>query len=142
MIEDARWADEGQSIILATIDGKPVQVPADPANRHYQDIVRLGIKIAAFLNPPLTAMDYAQAVSDHIETTAQNRGYDSQDLLASYVLSDVPAWKAEAQAFITWRDLVWAYVFMSQAAVASEQRTQPEIEAFKSELPQIQWPEG
>lgn len=48
MIEDARWADEGQSIILATIDGKPVQVPADPANRHYQDIVRLGIKIAAF----------------------------------------------------------------------------------------------
>lgn len=96
MIEDARWADEGQSIILATIDGKPVQVPADPANRHYQDIVRLGIKIAAFLNPPLTAMDYAQAVSDHIETTA----------------------------------------------VASEQRTQPEIEAFKSELPQIQWPEG
>lgn len=88
MIEDARWADEGQSIILATIDGKPVQVPADPANRHYQDIVRLGIKIAAFLNPPLTAMDYAQA------------------------------------------------------AVASEQRTQPEIEAFKSELPQIQWPEG
>lgn len=98
-------------------------------------------EIAAFLNPPLPAMDYVQAVSDHIETTAQNRGYDSQDRLASYVLSDVPAWKAEAQAFITWRDLVWAYVFMSQAAVASGQRTQPSLEEFKAGLPQIQWPE-
>lgn len=49
MIEDARWADEGQSIILATIDGKPGSIPADPANRHYQDIVRLGIVIADFI---------------------------------------------------------------------------------------------
>lgn len=49
MLENARWADEGQSVILATIDGKDVQVPADPSNRHYQDIVRLGIVIADFI---------------------------------------------------------------------------------------------
>lgn len=142
MIESARWADESRSFIIAVFDGVTMQVPADKRNKHYQTIVASDVEIAAFLNPPLTARDYAQAVSDHIEATARNRGYDSQDRLASYVLSDVPAWKAEAQAFIAWRDLVWAYVFMSQAAVASGQRTQPEIEAFKSELPQIQWPEG
>lgn len=142
MIESARWADESRRLILAVFDGVTMQVPADEGNGHYRAIVASGIKIETAVNPPLTAMDYAQAVSDHIERCVRERGYDSQDRLASYVLSDVPAWKAEAQAFITWRDLVWAYVFMSQAAVASGQRTQPDIEAFKSELPQIQWPEG
>jgi len=46
MIEQARWMDETHSEIIATIDGRAVQIPADPRNRHYQDILRLGIEIA------------------------------------------------------------------------------------------------
>lgn len=49
MIENARWADDAHSIILATIDGRPAQIPADPSNRHYKDIMRLGIAIADFV---------------------------------------------------------------------------------------------
>lgn len=140
MIENARWLDEAHTQIVALVDGRQMQIPADMDNRHYRDLVANGIVVADYVQPQQSQDDYANAISAHITEIAKGRGYDSQDRLASYVLSDVPAWKAEAQAFITWRDLVWAYVFMSQAAVASGQRTQPDIEAFKSELPQIQWP--
>lgn len=46
MIENAHWSDDTHCEIIATIDGRTVQIPADPGNRHYQDIARLGITIA------------------------------------------------------------------------------------------------
>ena len=140
MIETARWLDETHTQVTALVDGRQMQIPADMDNRHYRDLVASGTSVADYVTPQPSQDDYANAISAHITAAAKGRGYDSEDRLASYALSANPAWQAEAQAFITWRDLVWAYVFMSQAAVASGQRTQPDIEAFKSELPQIQWP--
>lgn len=45
-IESARWSDETQSEVVAIIDGQRWQVPADPQNRHYREIIERGIEIA------------------------------------------------------------------------------------------------
>lgn len=39
-IESARYADPENMVIKATIDGKEINVPLDPANRHYAEIMR------------------------------------------------------------------------------------------------------
>ena len=49
MFENARWADETQSVVIATVGGLVLQIPADMGNRHYREIVETGVPIA----PPL-----------------------------------------------------------------------------------------
>ncbi|KAB2663395.1 hypothetical protein F9K91_18430 [Brucella tritici] len=60
--------------------------------------------------PPLPTVEtYRQAVQSKIDAKAHDRQYDSGATLASYVNSTMPEWATEAQAFIGWRDCVWAY---------------------------------
>jgi hypothetical protein len=60
--------------------------------------------------------------------------------LASYVASTNPQWAAEAQAFVAWRDAVWAYSYTELAKVQAGQREQPTVEDFLTEIDQIVWP--
>lgn len=39
-ITSAQYADSENAIITATIDGKSMSIPIDPANRHYVEIMR------------------------------------------------------------------------------------------------------
>lgn len=71
---------------------------------------------------------------------ATARRYDGGVSLASYVASGNPAWAAEAQAFVAWRDAVWAYAYAELDKVQAGQREQPGVEAFLADLPQIEWP--
>lgn len=90
--------------------------------------------------PPLTLDDFRESVQGHIDATAQARGYDHGVSLASYAASTVPAWAAEAAAFISWRDAVWAYALVELEAVQIGTRARPATtEAFVAELPAITW---
>lgn len=89
---------------------------------------------------PLTLDDFRAAIQAHIDTTAQERSYDSGITCASYVGSTNPGWAGEATAFVAWRDAVWIYAYAELAKVETAQRPQPTIEAFLSELPAIAWP--
>ena len=71
---------------------------------------------------PPTGDDYADAVQAHIDATANSRGYRDGVALVGYVNSTVPQWAAEAQAFIVWRDAVWAYTYQEFAKVQNGQR--------------------
>jgi uncharacterized membrane protein YeiH len=71
--------------------------------------------------------DYSQAIQAHIETTAQLRGYGNSALLASYVASTVPAWAAEAKAFVAWRDAVWLAAYSLLGAVNVGQAEAPTV---------------
>lgn len=51
-ITDVQWSDEGRHEIMATVDGQKWQIPADPKNRLYAEILREGIEIAP---PPAPA---------------------------------------------------------------------------------------
>lgn len=90
--------------------------------------------------PPPTQQDYAKSISSEISRLAVARGYDSEDRLVGYVTSTNPTWSGEAQAFIAWRDAVWAYAYQELGRVAAGERSQPTVQAFISELPAIVWP--
>lgn len=77
---------------------------------------------------------YRAAIQSMIDQTASERQYYDGNSLASYVNSTVPEWAAEAQAFIVWRDRVWAYSLGELEKVKSGQRLQPSVEDFLDEL--------
>ena len=90
--------------------------------------------------PAPTQDDYRRAIQARIDETARVRRYDSGASCASYAASTVPAWAAEAQAFIAWRDAVWAYAYAELARVEAGERPQPTVDEFLAELPTITWP--
>jgi hypothetical protein len=51
IITDLKWADKEHTTVSAIVDGKQLWIPADPMNRHYAEILRLGMAIA---EPPPT----------------------------------------------------------------------------------------
>lgn len=88
----------------------------------------------------LTQSDYAAAIQQHVDATAQARGYHDGFALAGYVMSTVPAWVAEASAFIAWRDSVWIYAYAELAKVLAAGREQQTITELIAELPAMEWP--
>lgn len=74
------------------------------------------------------------AVQTHLDEEARARGYRDGSTLASYSGSTMEIWRAEAMAFIAWRDSVW--LFVQEAAVTMARDPQRLIAA----LPPIGWP--
>ncbi|NBE05921.1 hypothetical protein [Paragemmobacter ruber] len=79
----------------------------------------------------------AAAIDAHVEATAQAKGYNGAAHLASYVASTVPAWAAEAQAFVAWRDAVWLAAYAMQETAVPP----PAVADVIAGLPVIEWPE-
>jgi len=90
---------------------------------------------------PPTVDDYRAAIQNMLDAAAQERRYDSGTTVSTYVNSTIPAWAAEAQAFVAWRDAVWAYAYTELEQVETGQRPMPSVEEFIAELPAISWPE-
>jgi len=84
--------------------------------------------------------DYRSAIQAHVDATARSRDYDSGVSCTSWVASTNPVWAAEAQAFVAWRDAVWAYAYTELAKVEAGQREQPNVAALLAELPAMSWP--
>jgi hypothetical protein len=84
--------------------------------------------------------NYRRAVQAHVDATAQSKGYETGFALAGYTSSGVPAWKAEAETFVAWRDAVWLYVFELMAQVQAGDAEPPvSTSALIGWLPQIEW---
>lgn len=101
-----------------------------------------GGEVVSF-EPPValpTEDDYRLAIQNLIDGHAQSRRYDSGNSLATYVASSNPDWAAEAQAFVLWRDAVWAYAYVELDNVLAGEREQPSVEAFIGEFPEMMWP--
>ncbi len=90
---------------------------------------------------PPTVDDYRFAIQNMLDQAAQSRRYDSGTTISTYVNSTIPAWAAEAQAFVAWRDAVWAYAYTELDKVMLGEREQPTVEEFLAELPAIGWPD-
>lgn len=90
--------------------------------------------------PPPTRAEYAAAIQAHVDGAARARGYHDGFALAGYATSTIPAWAAEAAAFISWRDAVWVYAYTELAKVQNAERAQPSISELVGELPEITWP--
>ena len=86
---------------------------------------------------PPTIDDYRAAVQVHLDAAAQSRLYTDGNSLATYAASTNPQWAAEAQAFVAWRDAVWAQVY---GMWASPPDPVPSPEEVVAGLPLIEWP--
>jgi hypothetical protein len=87
-----------------------------------------------------TETDYEAAIQALVDATATERKFRDGVTMASYVASTNQRWAAEAQAFVAWRDGVWAYAYAELDKVMTGQRQQPTIEEFLAEIDPIDWP--
>ncbi|MGZ2501728.1 hypothetical protein EHI47_11780 [Rhizobium leguminosarum] len=126
---------------IDTISFEPQKKPwIDVADDVFAGFVKDGTGWKAPPSEPVAVDDYQHAIQRLVDEKASARRYNSGDALASYVASTVPAWKAEAEAFVAWRDAVWQYAYAELAKVQAEARDQPSIADFLLELPEIVWP--
>jgi len=134
--------------IYAVVDGvKHLGLTLDAIERRDGQFARLaadwldeGNVIIDDAPPPLTAEQFASAIQSHVDATAKARGYADGVALAGYSTSTIPAWAAEAAAFIAWRDAVWIYAYTELAKVQGGQREVPTVAELIEELPTIVWP--
>jgi hypothetical protein len=80
-----------------------------------------------------------QYFAKHVEDEAILKQYSSAVSCASYVLSTNPQWKAEAEAFIAWRDAVYAYGISIISDVEGGAAI-PTMEQVIAGLPKMNWP--
>lgn len=79
-------------------------------------------------------------LASYIDSVAQQEQYNDAVSCASYINSTNNTWKAQASAFIAWRDSVYTYVIAQEALMQSGARTIPTFAEFETELPVIAWP--
>ncbi|MGI9217127.1 MAG: hypothetical protein ACR2JA_09050 [Hydrogenophaga sp.] len=81
------------------------------------------------------------AVQQHLDATAQARGYDSILSACTYAASTSARFRPEGAACIAWRDAVWLHCHAVLAAVMAGARPTPTAAELLAELPAaIQWP--
>lgn len=81
-----------------------------------------------------------QYVENLLDEKAKEKQYGSAIACTSYATSTNTQWKAEAEAFIAWRDAVFSYAINLQTQIEQGGEI-PTLEQFISGLPRLQWPE-
>lgn len=84
---------------------------------------------------------YTAAIERHVDDVARSWDYSSAVSISSYTNSTNPAWAAEAQAFIAWRDQVWTQA-LDALAQAEQSGAIPTLADLIASLPQIVRPEA
>lgn len=84
--------------------------------------------------------EYRQALQGHVNSVAREKDYENALSCASYVVSTNEVWKAEAEAFIAWRDSVWLYVLGELPKFENGDRPLIPVDEFILELPVLMWP--
>ena len=91
-----------------------------------------------FSNPPPDLNQiidqFESGVQSHLDTKAQEAGYDNILTACSYAGAPNP-FEAESKTFVTWRGNVWAYCYSELQKVIAGTRPMPTLEDIISELP-------
>lgn len=83
--------------------------------------------------------EYKEAIRVYLDQKAQEKDYDSALSIASYVSSTNSVWKAQADAFVAWRDIVFEDVLQVLADVQGGAQA-PSIPDLLAGLPALVWP--
>lgn len=75
-----------------------------------------------------------------IDKVAQIKSYGNALSCISYFNSSNLTWKDEAEAFITWRDSIWAYVYQELPKFENGERQLIPADQFIEEFPPMIWP--
>ena len=83
--------------------------------------------------------EYQEALQNFLDRKARERQYNNALSIATYVSSTNPIWKAEADAFVAWRDAVYVYALQILTDVQNG-GSQPSIEEVIAAMPAMVWP--
>lgn len=108
----------------------------DLKNNEIQTRPDVAAIIAAYNPDEIVIRAINQAVQNHLDATAQARGYDSMLSCVSYAASLMSIWSAEGQAACDWRDACWQRTFDIIHA-GTPYPTPAEVVA---QLPPMVWP--
>lgn len=84
--------------------------------------------------------EFQNIISSKLNSVASEKSYESTLSCASYASSSNLTWKAEADAFIAWRDDVWEYAYAALNAV-NQGGAIPTVEEFTAGIPAMVWPQ-
>jgi len=77
---------------------------------------------------------FQAAVTEHIESIAQNKGYDDVNSARSYA-GDLNPFQEESKQFVRWSAGVWSYCFTELTKLENGERDFVPADVFVSELP-------
>lgn len=83
--------------------------------------------------------EFYLAIKELLFLKAKEKSYDNEQSIVSYTDSTNAAWKAEADAYIAWRDAVWVYAYTILDQVQNEEIEPPTIENFIASAPTLTW---
>ena len=84
--------------------------------------------------------DYLAAVQNLLDRTAQSKSYTNALACLSYFNSTNTTWQAEASAFNSWRDGVYAYTYNIINDINAGTITAPTLSDFMAGISLIVWP--
>lgn len=122
-------ADDGRTVVC------------DVGTPEFAAALELGTP-APYVAPPPDLRTYTAAIDAQVEAVARGRSYNSAAHMASYVVSTVPQWAAEAAAFVSWRDDAWLIAFDLLRRVQAGEVPAPTVAELVAGLPAPNWPEG
>ncbi len=79
------------------------------------------------------------AVQTHLDSVAQEKGYDNLISAATYATSSNTKFKAEGIAAVKWRDAVWLFCNGYLNDVLAGVKPIPTEEELLAQLPAISW---
>jgi hypothetical protein len=132
------YTQDGRQVVITPAPGVTPEQAASavPAGLSWQVVD--GADVSP--NPADLIAGYQAAIQAHVDAKAAERNYTSGVHAASYADSTIPAWKAEALAFIAWRDAVWVQAVTTLAQVQGGQIAPPTVAAMIASLPALVWP--
>ena len=81
----------------------------------------------------------AAAVQQHMDKTVQERNYDNIQSVCTYANSTNDKFRAEAEACIAWRDVIWTYCYQVVEDCMTGKRAVPSTDTLIKELPLLVW---
>lgn len=87
----------------------------------------------------LVMTEMVALIQQRLDSFAQEHGYDSILSACTYIASQVPKFKADAERCVLARDLTWATAYEVLGAVQAGQRALPSWDELLAELPKLSW---
>ena len=95
--------------------------------------------------PPPTTEElidkYTATIQRRLDAFAQTRNYDNIFTACTYVTSEVPSFRTEAEHCVHIRDTTWSTCYQIMGEVLAGERTIPTLDELLELLPRLVWPD-
>lgn len=83
--------------------------------------------------------EYINAIKSLLNSKAQEKDYENELTISTYINSASATWQSEASQFVSWRDDVWNYAYNILDDVESGAIERPPLDDFINDAPVLDW---